>query len=304
MKFLNLFTIKIIKFHSVSVNNITTRLNTYCENIKLFPSRKGIKKAISKGEILLNHQKVEGGRFLKQGDIIELVDLENTPPKTYHLKLDVFFEDDYIAVIHKPAGINVSGNQFKTIQNALPFNLNKSTLIDTLPWPLPVHRLDNQTQGLLIIAKTKTARVKLGQAFEQKTIKKTYQALVIGKPKIEGMINYNIDDKPSITGYKTIKTIPSLKNDFLSLLELHPQTGRTHQLRIHCSKSGFPILGDKLYGKEGMILKHKGLFLCATELKFNHPITEEKMCITIKIPHKFIQRLNNEERRYNQIKSL
>jgi tRNA pseudouridine65 synthase/23S rRNA pseudouridine1911/1915/1917 synthase len=266
------------------------------------PSRKGIKKAISKGEILLNHQKVEGGRFITQGDLIELVDLENTPPKTYHLKLDVIFEDDYMAVIKKPAGINVSGNQFKTVQNALMFNIKQSTQIDTLPWALPVHRLDNQTQGLLIIAKTKTARVKLGQAFENKTIQKTYQAVVIGKPKVQDTIEITINGKNSITNYNTLKTVHSLKNGFLSLIELHPQTGRTHQLRIHCSKSGFPILGDKLYGKEGMILKHKGLFLCATKLKFNHPITMEPLSFSIKTPNKFIKRLNNEERRYKQNK--
>jgi tRNA pseudouridine65 synthase/23S rRNA pseudouridine1911/1915/1917 synthase len=302
LKFSNLFTIKIIKTHIVSIINLTTRLNTYCEKIEILPSRKGIKKAISKGEILLNHKKVEGGRFLKQGDIIELVDLENTLPKTYHLRLSVIYEDDYIAVIKKPAGINVSGNKFKTVQNALMFNLNKSTQIDALPWALPVHRLDNQTQGLLMIAKTKTARVKLGQAFENKSIKKTYQAVVIGKPKKQDTIKLTIDGKHSITYYNLLKTVNSLKNGFLSLIELCPQTGRTHQLRIHCSKSGFPILGDKLYGKEGLILKHKGLFLCATELKFNHPITMVPLCFSIKTPHKFIQRLDNEERRYNQNK--
>ena len=80
----------------------------------------------------------------------------------------VIIEDEDLAVIFKPAGISVSGNQFKTIQNALLFNITPSTNKDALNWPLPVHRLDNQTSGLLIVAKTKTARIKLGQAFENK----------------------------------------------------------------------------------------------------------------------------------------
>ncbi len=268
----------------------------------MLPSKSSIKKSIKKGEILLNNIKVEGGRYVKQNDVITLVDLELTPPQPYPLKLNIIFEDEYLAVIEKPAGISVSGNYFKTIQNALGFNIKKSTQIDALPWALPVHRLDHPTQGLLIIAKTKTARVKLGQAFENKTIQKTYQALVIGKPKQQGSINFEIDQKPSITEFKTLKTVPSLKNKFLSLVEFYPKTGRTHQIRIHCSKSGFPILGDKLYGKEGLVLKHKGLFLCATGLQFTHPITHQLLSFNLPTPYKFTTRLNNEKRRFDDYK--
>ncbi len=266
------------------------------------PSKSGIKKSIKKGEILLNNSKVEGGRHLKENDVITLVDLELTPPKPYPLKLNVIFEDEYLAVIEKPAGISVSGNYFKTIQNALGFNIKKSTQIDALPWALPVHRLDHPTQGLLIIAKTKTARIKLGQDFENKTIQKIYQAIVIGKPKPQGVIDFEIDQKPSVTEFKTIKTIQSLKNQYLSLVKFYPKTGRTHQIRIHCSKSGFPILGDKLYGKEGLILKHKGLFLCATELQFTHPVTNQPLRFNLPTPYKFTARLKNEKRRFNKNK--
>ncbi len=304
MKFLNLITIKVLKTHIVNDYISSTRLNNYCENINFLPSRKAIKKAILKGEIRLNNNQVEGGRFLKQNDIITWVDLEITPPKIYHLELNVVFEDDFIAIIEKPAGISVSGNQFKTIQNALMFNLTKSSQIDALPWCLPVHRLDNQTQGLLLIAKTKEARIKLGQAFENKTIHKTYQAIVIGKPNDKGKIDIEIEGKNSKTIYNRLKTVQSLKNKHLSLLELKPLTGRTHQLRIHCSKSGFPILGDKLYGKEGLVLKHKGLFLCATKLSFKHPITNQPLTFSIDTPHKFLKRLDNEERRFKTYNKL
>ncbi len=301
MKFLKHITIKVKATYTVSNIESEYRFSTCCEtHIPSIPSKKGVKKAISKGELRLNNEKVEGGRWLKEGDIITYVDLEKTPPKEYHLKLDIIFEDEFLAVIFKPAGINVSGNKFKTIQNALLYNITPSKEVDALDWPLPVHRLDNQTSGLLLIAKTKTARVKLGQAFEEKTILKKYQALVIGKTEGSGEINSKIEDKSSQSLYKLIDFVPSLKNGLLSLIELEPKTGRTHQLRIHCASIGKPILGDKLYGKEGMILKNKGLFLCATHLSFKHPINQKELNFEVPTPHKFLKRLENEKRRFTE----
>jgi tRNA pseudouridine65 synthase/23S rRNA pseudouridine1911/1915/1917 synthase len=268
-------------------------------SISEIPSRKGVKKAISKGELQLNGEKVEGGRWLKNGDVVTFVDLELTPPKSYHLKLDIIFEDQDLALIFKPAGINVSGNQFKTIQNALLYNITPSKNKDALNWPLPVHRLDNQTSGLLIVAKSKIARVKLGQAFENKVdISKTYQAVVIGKIAEVGEIMTDVDGKQSLSTYKRLKIVQSLKNEFLSLVELSPKTGRTHQLRIHCASIGFPILGDKLYGVDGMILKNKGLFLCATGISFTHPVTNESLFFSVETPYKFLKRLMSENERY------
>ena len=98
--------------------------------------------------------------------------------------------------------------------------------------------------------------------------------------------------------YVRIKTVRSIKNDWLSLIDLFPLTGRTHQLRIHMSKLGFPILGDKLYGTEGLILKGKGLFLSAVELTFPHPKNNKTVNIKIDEPEKFEVFLNREERRW------
>jgi 23S rRNA pseudouridine1911/1915/1917 synthase len=299
LKYLRRTTIKIKSTYNVSQIESKYRFSNYCEtHISVIPSKKGIKKAISKGELRLNGEKVEGGRWLKEGDIISFVDLEKTPPKEYHLKLDIIFEDEHLAVIFKPAGISVSGNLFKTIQNALLYNIKISKEPDALDWPLPVHRLDNQTSGLLLIAKTKLARVKLGQAFESKTILKKYQAVIIGKTNNSGEINTDVDDKSSQSHYKLIDSVPSLKNEFLSLIELEPKTGRTHQLRIHCASINHPILGDKLYGDEGMILKNKGLFLCATTISFNHPYSLQDLTFSTPTPHKFLKRMDNEKRRF------
>lgn len=251
----------------------------------------------------MNGEIVEGGRWLKEGDIITVVNLNLKPPKEYRLELEVIFEDDYLAVINKPSGISVSGNQFKTIQNTLDSNLKKSTQIDVLNWPLPVHRLDNPTSGLLIIAKTKTAAVKLGQAFERKEIQKKYVAVVMGKVEGTGTIDLPIDRKKSKSEYNSLKVVPSLKSKSLTLLELKPKTGRTHQLRIHCKSIGAPILGDKIYGVEGAVLKHKGLFLSAVSLIFNHPITGLELKISIPPPQKFLKRLESEERRFIKLNS-
>jgi RluA family pseudouridine synthase len=277
----------------------TFRFNTYCEQFVLeIPSRKGVKKAILKGELRLNGAVVEGGRWLKENDVITIIDLNLKPPKEYQLEIEVVFEDDYLAIINKPAGVSVSGNKYKTIQNALSYNLKESSEKDKLNWPLPVHRLDSQTSGLLIIAKTKTARIKLGQAFENKEVKKTYHAIVMGKVEGEGEVNLDIESKKAISFYKTIRVARSLKNNFLTLLELKPKTGRTHQLRIHCESIGCPILGDKIYGKEGEVLKHKGLFLSAVGLRLIHPVTNIELLVSIPTPKKFLKRLESEERRF------
>jgi len=290
----------LIKEHKVGDIQTNTRLINYCNNnfIDVIPSKKGIKKAILSGAIKLNNQKVETGRYVKKNDIIQLYDLENKAPKTYNLKLDIIFEDEFFAVINKPAGLTVSGNQYRTVVNALPYNIKVSTDKDALKWAKPVHRLDNQTSGLLIVSKTKLAHVNLGKQFENKQIRKKYIAVVIGKLEGEGFIEKGIDNKPAKTEYKVIKTVKSLKNEYLTLVELFPHTGRTHQLRIHLSGLGFPILGDKLYGKKDLILKHKGLFLSAIELWLKHPVKGDNLHIKKEIPNKFLTRLNSEERRW------
>ena len=126
---------------------------------------------------------------------MELVENSKTQPKIYEFNLEVVFEDDYMAVVNKPAGISVSGNTFKTIFNALSFNLKNSPLPDALIKPTPVHRLDNQTSGLLLIAKTKTAQIELGNQFEQQTIQKNYCTIVVGEVHTNRVINLPIENK-------------------------------------------------------------------------------------------------------------
>ena len=286
----------LLQSHSFGHEAKPIRLYDFAPTIfEQISSRKGIKKAIKRGEILVNGQTSFDSYWLQPNDKIELVNLELSPPKPYRYKLDVIFEDDDLAIINKPAGISTSGNFYKTIQNVVVDNLKESLKHDALKWPRPIHRLDNQTSGLLIIAKTYKASQNIGQQFEKKDINKTYHAIVIGTPETKGKISTYISEKEAITEYKVLTTVNSIKNESLSLLELSPKTGRTHQLRIHLSEVGFPILGDKLYGKEGLILKRKGLFLCSTGLNFTHPTSGKLLHFSIPIPAKFNSLLKREK---------
>ena len=291
----------LIEQHIVPQDISNVRLSDYCGGIfTQIPSRKGMKKAIDKGEVKVNGEYAGTGKFVNTGDLIELIDLQKTLPKPYELTISVVFEDDFLAVVNKPAGLVTSGNQFKTLQNCLVANLKKSTAVDSLKFPQVVHRLDAPTSGLVLVAKTAQSRIALSKIFEHREIKKTYQAVVIGQPEAEGEINIPVDKKEAFTLYQVSQTVPSLRNTHLSLLNLHPRTGRTHQLRKHLSAIGHPIFGDKLYGQEGEIYKGKGLFLAAIRLEFSHPITAQKMEISVETPHKFSSLLVREERRYKE----
>ncbi|MCG8699369.1 MAG: pseudouridine synthase, partial [Bacteroidales bacterium] len=145
-----------------------------------------------------------------------------------------------------------------------------------------VHRIDRDTTGLLLVAKTGKARRALGKQFEDKTIVKKYVAIVIGKPKKHGIISEPIDNKDTMTNYSLLSS-----NDNIGLVELEPVTGRTHQLRIHMQFIGTPILGDPLYGGNSVDIPYKGLYLCAYKIKFHHPIKDEIMEFQINFPKKF-----------------
>lgn len=240
------------------------------------------------------------GYWVAPGDKIQLFDLQQKQPKSFPLSLEVIYEDDDLAIINKPAGIVVSGNQYRTIENALADNLAPSPLPDALKWPKPTHRLDQATSGLLLIAKTVLARVHLGQQFEEKTIHKQYRAICIGQLPTEGQMDYPIDQKAAFTRFNLVTHTPSIKNEYLSLVDLFPLTGRTHQLRIHLSELGFPILGDKMYGKTDLILKGKGLFLAAVALQFTHPRSGQPLQISIPEPPKFKALLTREQQMWEK----
>ncbi len=207
--------------------------------------------------------------------------------------LEVLFEDDYLAVINKPPGILVSGNAFKTIDNALVQNLKLSTMPDGCK-PRAVHRLDYPTTGLLLIGKTRDSITNLNQLFENKTIQKSYLAISIGKMEPKGQIQELIDGKPAETNYKVLSSVKSKRFNYLNLLLLHPKTGRRHQLRKHLAHVGNQILGDREYGKPEFLLKGKGMYLHACKLEFIHPFSKEPVSFQSRIPKRFQKIVSND----------
>ena len=289
---------KIIKSHTVTSLTDNTRLIDYALDIfnDFILTRSMLKKTLKKGAIKLDGKVAKGGEWVKIGQEITLYQTEENKPEPFELKLEIVFEDEHMAVIIKPAGIIVSGNQYRTIVNAVQYNINKSNLPDALPWPRPIHRLDMQTSGLLIIAKTQLASIELGKQLENKTIKKRYRAILMGEAPNKAEYRTDIENQTAHSELVNIKTIKSIKSKHLSLVDLYPHTGRTHQLRIHTSENNMPILGDKLYGSIENTKLHKGLFLSAVEITFQHPETKEIMNLKINQPNKFDALLEREEK--------
>lgn len=215
------------------------------------------------------------------------------PKRKLIFPLKVLFEDEYLAVIHKPAGILVSGNSFKTIANALDQNLKRSNLPDAA-MPQPVHRLDYATTGVLLIGKTSSSIRDLNKIFENQAVSKTYYAVTIGEMEDKGEITSEVDGKKSQSKYTLCKSVPSERFGKLNLVKLEPQTGRRHQLRKHLASIGNPILGDKEYGIENLILNGKGLYLHAYSLKFIHPFTNEEIYLKDEVPQRFTKIFKGE----------
>ncbi len=293
----------VVETHNVPEVITPNRLVDYC--IGLFaqtPTKNAVKKAIKRGELMHNSILATTGVWIKQNDEIQLVDPQSKLPKPFPLEIEIIHEEDAFAVVFKPAGLVINGNQFRTLENALIDQIKKSEAPDALKWGRPVHRLDSATSGLVIIAKTFEAHRKFGDLFSERKIKKQYHAIVQGKPQNQ-LISTNVDSKSAESKLSILSFVPSLRNEFISLLLLEPSTGRTHQLRKHCVEVNHPIVGDQLYGESGNVMKHKGLFLAATSLEFNHPLTGVEMKISVPIPAKFGALMNREERRFRENKS-
>lgn len=278
----------IIESHIAIKQNKSIRFQEYAVGIfKTAPTKSAIKKSIKRDLIFIDGILATTSKYIYGGEKIELFEREGSNNfERLNLDLEVLFEDEYLAIIYKPAGILVSGNKFVTIANALFQNLKKSNLEDAVK-PQPIHRLDYPTSGVLLVGKTSSAIQKLSELFKKKEIQKTYFAISVGKMCTGGIINFSIDNKKATTKFEVLESVVSKRFDSLNLVKLHPKTGRKHQIRKHLSAIGHQILGDKNYGNYELILKGKGLYLHASTLEFLHPYTKEKITITKENPKKF-----------------
>jgi len=254
-------------------------------------SRETVKKF--EDNIILNNRKVKPSHRVKEGDIIEfrykeIIETKNIKPQD--ISIETVYEDDYIMVVNKPYGMvthPAKGHWENTLLNAV-FSKLKDKDSER---PGIVHRLDKDTSGLIVIAKTKKAQEELSREFKKRRIKKIYYALVEGhllkmkdtiilpigrdhRNKLKFAVNEN--GKKAITIYKVLREYKDT-----SLVAIKIKTGRTHQIRVHLSHIGNPVVGDKIYGKK---MKHLDMCLVAKKIGFTHPITKKYLEFSVKIP--------------------
>ena len=252
-------------------------------------SRSRIQRLIKGGAVLVDGRAVNAGYRLRDGQTVEMraPEPETTTLAAQSIALDVLYEDDALLVVNKPAGMPVhpgAGHPDSTLVNAaLGLSAEIGGVGDAARAGL-VHRLDMDTSGVIVIAKTERARARLSAQFEARTVSKRYLALVRGLPDppdaiIEAPIGRDPDNRKrmaiveggreSTTLYRTLR-----RYDRATLLEALPKTGRTHQIRVHLASVGHPVVGDATYGRAADGLDRH--FLHAASLEFEHPATGER----------------------------
>lgn len=247
------------------------------------------------GGIRIQGRQNKAGYKIRGGETIE-VDLRAIQPAPLEAKqipLQIYFEDENLAVIEKPAGVVVhpgSGTKSGTIVHALLYHFQNLSDMGGAGRPGIVHRLDKWTSGLMIVAKNNVVHARLSKAFQDRQIQKTYLALVHGKPpRAKGTIELSIARHRTIrtrmaaqrargrTAYTEYRVLDQFRG--FSLLELKIKTGRTHQIRVHLSAIGHSVVGDDVYGErsnKAFAKKYGELgryFLHSAELHFTHPMT-------------------------------
>lgn len=279
----------VVESHIVESLEEAVRISDYGgSHLLMTPSRNSFKKAIRAERVLLNGEVADSSRMVKKGDVIEILQSEEVYPE-HKIKLEVIFEDEHMAIVNKPAGLLTSGNQHRTLANALSTNLQESKETAKLPRPNPVHRLDRSASGLLIIAKTMLAQQNLSEQLANYTVDKTYRVISHGLAEKTGTIDLPIKEKPAQTHYELIKTIPSNKYGGFSILDVKIKQGRKNQIRVHLNSIGHTVVGDLLYPREN---PGKGLYLHCYALTLTHPVSGEKMTFEVDLPKKFDGFLN------------
>lgn len=254
-------------------------------------SRTNIQKMIDNGFILVNNQKIKSNYILKEYDLITIKEPKTKEEtlKKEDIKLNIVYEDEYLLVVDKPSGMVVhpgDGNEENTLVNALiNYTVNLSN-INSNERPGIVHRLDKDTSGLLIVAKTNETHEKLSLYFKENKITRIYTALLVGSlTEDTALINAPIGrssknrKEMSVTNKNSKKAISHLRvlkrfKDF-TLVEFKLETGRTHQIRVHAKYIGYPVYNDKVYYSNKS--SSFGQFLHASSLKFDHPITKKEL---------------------------
>ncbi len=294
--------------YSVTEDRVGMRLDSFISASSEL-TRSAAARAIENGDVTVNGVLKEKRYSVKLGDTVEIAESE---PLEYdvtpeNIPLDIVYEDDMIAVINKPSGMVVHpapGNYSGTLVNALLYHCADSLSgIGGIMRPGIVHRIDKDTSGLLVVAKNDKAHAALSEELKYHGITREYRALCSGGFKCdEGTVNYPIgrhpvdrkkmavvkDGRDAVTHYRVLERFGGI-----TYLALELETGRTHQIRVHMSYTGHPLLGDEVYrtSKTAFEQKHPRLFdgqmLHAARLTLTHPETHERMSFEAPLPENF-----------------
>ncbi|MBF0552478.1 MAG: RluA family pseudouridine synthase [Deltaproteobacteria bacterium] len=297
------------------------RLDAYLSAVMADLTRSRVKHLIEEGHVLINGSSPKPSTLVKPNDCVALSIPPPQPSQTQpeDIPLEVLFEDDHLIVINKPPGLVVhpaAGHSSGTLVHALLFHCRSLSGIGGVERPGIVHRLDKDTSGVMVVAKTDLAHVELSRQFKEGEVSKTYLALVYGTlPQVEGSIDRPIGRHPYKrkqmacveSGGRTAMTLWRVKEIFpagLTLLSVNLRTGRTHQIRVHLSEIGHPVVGDPVYGPKKLaarlpeghlkqavkVLERQMLHSC--RLQLTHPVTHQVLAFQAAPPHDMADVLN------------
>lgn len=306
-----------------AAEDIGKRLDVFLSEKVETWSRARLQKLIDEGDVSINGKQAKSSYKLRGGEEIEIELVEDLIEKfePEDIPLDIVFEDEYLAVVNKPAGMVVhpgAGISSGTLANAIAFHFgfrNSEFGFKEKKVPNPksqfsnrigiVHRLDKDTSGLIVVAKNETVHENLSRQFSDRTVSKNYVALVHGRietqiGKIETAIGRDARNRTRMAIVKAGREALTLwkvrqRFDRFTLLDVEIKTGRTHQIRVHFASINHPIVGDETYnsGRDKTVADVKvknaisalgRFFLHAEKLSFTHPHTKEKMKFTALLP--------------------
>ena len=290
-------------------DDINKRIDSYLIDVLNF-SRSKIQKMLKENYIKVNDKSIKNSYLLKKGDVIEISDYEEEMPSiaAEDMNLDIVYEDDDVIVVNKGNGVVVHpavGNANHTLVNGLMYHSKKLSDVNGSFRPGIVHRIDAYTTGLLMVAKNNEAHDFLAKQLEEKSTTRKYVALVWGVIEndtgtIDAPIGRDRQDrkkmavtdqnsKEAITHFKVLKRYKNA-----TLIELKLETGRTHQIRVHMSYIGHPVVNDPVYGRRKKI-DETGQCLHAKTIGFIHPRTKKYMEFDSELPECFLNILNKFE---------